>query len=84
MCCFRLRLSFLVSREETLQVYRISKGRGVAFKLVKFAFLKLSLEGVDSWRIVLGGNIWVTFIIMKYRCVIGGGLRDDGEFFVNV
>lgn len=45
MCCFRLRLSFLVSREETLQVYRISKGRGVAFKLVKFAFLKFGRGG---------------------------------------
>lgn len=33
---------------------------------------------------MLGGNIWITFIIMKYSCVIGGGLRDDGEFFVNV
>lgn len=54
-------LCLLVNREKMLQVCRISKVEKLLSSCLKFAWFHclLSLEGVNSWRIVLGGNIWV-------------------------
>lgn len=47
--------------------------REVAFKLLEICTVPLLVK-FGKGEFVLGGNIWVTFI--KYRCAIGGDLRD--------